>query len=173
MIDVKKDQLKLKRRKMTRKYAVEILNWRYPAPYDMYNSEESEAEIQEFLTGGYRAIVNRDGFLVGSYCSKEAAQVPKGHEFGVYEGDYLDIGLGMNPELTGQGFGKVFFAFILKQFKKNSLRLTVATFNHRAIRLYQGFGFTEVAKFMNGDVEFMVMIQDAKIQLGKPIGMSE
>jgi len=144
---------------MTHAYAIEIVNWRYQAPYDMYNLEESEADIQELMAANYQAILDQDGYLFGFYCTGEAAQVPKGHAFQVYEAVCLDIGLGMRPDLTGKGFGKVFLAFILQQFEATALRLTVATFNQRAIRLYEGFSFKRDAIFMNGEIEFTTMLR--------------
>ena len=79
--------------------------------------------------------------MVG-FCSFGAdGQVPGGD----YSNEGLDIGLGMRPELTGQGNGAVFFGAILdyalSTFRPEFLRLTVAKFNLRALKLYESFGF--------------------------------
>jgi len=150
----------LKTSEVTRAYAIEMLNWKYPAPYEMYNGRQTESAIHEYLTCGYLAILNQDDQLIGSYCTGKSAQISSGHTSCAYEGDYLDIGLGMKPELTGKGFGKKFFAFILQQFKMKPLRLTVATFNQRAIRLYENFGFKRDTTFMSGETEFTTMLRD-------------
>jgi len=147
---------------MTKDYAIEILNWRYPPPYDMYNQEENEEGLKEFLTQSYKIIVDQEDKLIGYYCTGQPALVPKGHESNVYEEAYLDIGLGMKPELTGKGFGSEFLAFILKELEVDSLRLTVAKFNQRAIRLYEVFDFKAADTFTNGQVEFITMIRDKK-----------
>ena len=51
----------------------------------------------------------------------------------------------MRPELTGQGAGYRFVAAILRhayqQFWSAQQRMTVATFNERAMHLYEKFGF--------------------------------
>ena len=151
--------MKLFSQKMTESHAIEILKWQYPSPYDMYNQEVTTAGIEEYLGGLYRAITDQKGNLIGYYCTHQPAQVPKGHEFKVYEEPYLDIGLGMKPELTGQGFGREFLTFILKELEAKTLRLTVATFNQRAIRLYEGFEFEQADIFTNGEIEFTIMIK--------------
>ena len=151
--------MKLFSQQMTKSHAIEILNWRYPPPYDMYNQEENDEGIEEFLYQPYKAIVDQGGHLIGYYCTGQPAQVPKGHELNVYEKAYLDIGLGMKPELTGKRLGKEFLAFILKELEVNALRLTVAKFNQRAIRLYEGFEFKKSDIFRNGETEFITMIR--------------
>jgi len=151
--------MKLLSQKMTNSHATEILNWRYPPPYSMYNQEVSAAGLKELLDQSYKAIVDQDGGLIGFYCTGRSAQVPKGHEFNVYQQTYIDIGLGMKPELTGKGFGKEFLAFILQQLGSYSLRLTVAKFNQRAISLYEAFEFKHTHTFTNGGVEFITMIR--------------
>ena len=152
--------VKLFSQEMTKSFAIEILNWRYPPPYDMYNQEENEEGMEEFLTQSYKAIVDQEDHLIGYYCTGQPALVPKGHEFNIYEKPCLDIGLGMNPELTGRGFGREFMAFILEVIAVDSLRLTVATFNQRAIRLYEAFQFKQADTFLNGEVEFITMIRE-------------
>jgi len=151
--------VELSSREMTKDDAIEVLNWRYPPPYEMYNQEESEAGLAELLDGSYQVVLDQDGCIIGFYCTGFAAQVPKGHEFGVYEKDYVDIGLGMKPELTGRGFGREFFDFVLKEIGAGSFRLTVAEFNERAIRLYEKFEFVRSDEFYNGDIKFIVMLR--------------
>jgi len=68
----------------------------------------------------------------------------------------------MKPELTGKGYGSEFFSFILNQLQQEShspLRLTVATFNTRAIHLYEKLGFTKVMEF-TASTEFITMKKD-------------
>ena len=144
---------------MTESHATEILNWQYPPPYDMYNQEVTQAGIEEHLNQSYKAIVDQNNNLIGFYCTGQPAQVPKGHEFNVYEKSCLDLGLGMKPELTGKGLGREFLAFILAELDVDSLRLTVAKFNQRAIRLYEAFEFKRADMFTNGEVEFITMIR--------------
>lgn len=73
----------------------------------------------------------------------------------------MDIGLGMKPELTGKGLGKMFFqagiAFAVKECKPKTFRLSVATFNTRAITLYKHIGFQQGPIFVSRGREFMLM----------------
>lgn len=143
--------------------ARDILNWRYEAPYDFYNNEFSLEAFQELLNQSYFAIVDTKGNLIGFFCTGALAQVPLSNHSSVYPLGYLDVGIGMNPAFTGQGRGAVFFSFILnfikKQHRATSLRLTVAAFNTRAIRLYEKLGFKKEMGFVEGDIEFMTMIK--------------
>lgn len=146
--------------KMTEQAAREILCWRYAPPYELYNSEVTEEALQEFAENPYYAIC-KEGALVGFYCTGYVAQVPIGYLFQAYPEGYLDIGLGMRPDLTGQGQGTSFLQFIMDSIETNQpLRLTVAAFNKRAIALYEKFGFCKVSSFTNAnDVEFLIMIR--------------
>jgi len=151
--------MKFSTNEMTEKLAREILTWRYEAPYDFYNQYANEEDLAELLNGSYQVIADSNGQIIGFYCTGQSAQVPKGHDFNVYQVPFLDFGLGLKPELTGQGLGQAFLDFILQQLDEEPLRLTVATFNKRAIRLYERFGFEQVACFSNGQVEFMTMVR--------------
>ena len=147
--------------KMTEQAAREILSWTYLPPYEIYNSEVTEEALQEFAENPYFAIY-KDGALVGFYCTGYAAQVPFGYYFQAYPEGFLDIGLGMRPDLTGQGQGTGFLQFIVNSVETNqALRLTVTAFNKRAIALYKKFGFRQVSAFTNAhDLEFLVMIRE-------------
>jgi RimJ/RimL family protein N-acetyltransferase len=67
----------------------------------------------------------------------------------VYIPGVLDFGLGMKPELCGKGHGYAFVNLGL-DFAGNTLnakliRLTVAAFNSRAIRVYESIGFQPIS----------------------------
>lgn len=150
------------KRKMDKAAAVKILRWHYGEPYDFYNNEATEESINELLDGSYEAVFG-DGKLIGFLCAGKAAQVPKGIEQGVYPEGFVDIGIGMDPELTGQGNGQQFFGYaasaIQSEHPELSLRLTVAKFNARAIHLYKKFGFTEAQSFSTDAAVFITMEQ--------------
>ncbi|MEN2466115.1 GNAT family N-acetyltransferase [Ornithinibacillus sp. JPR2-1] len=147
--------------KMTDHYAIKILEWKYEKPYDLYNNVLSGDAIIELTSSSYKAILSKDR-VVGFYCTGKDAQVPAGNEVGAYERECVDIGLGMHPDLTGKGFGTPFFAYILEDISTTPqcLRLTVADFNKRAIRLYEKFGFVKVRAFHRGEMKFIVMIKE-------------
>lgn len=145
-----------------------ILSWRYQQPYHFYNpptGSNQDYYVEQFLNPelNFHAIVDRADNLVG-FCSFGVdGQVPGGD----YTEDALDIGLGMKPELTGQGLGKAFFRTILAHTKtladaEPRVRLTVATFNQRAMRLYRHFGFQEVERFLDtlAGVDYTVMVRE-------------
>lgn len=148
---------------MTKEIATQILNWRYPYPYDFYNNTVNDESMSEILDGTYRAVHNEKGELFGFYCTGNSAQVPAGRIVGVYPAGYIDFGLGMKPSETGHGLGSGFFEFIkreiLEQQADKPLRLTVATFNKRAIRLYEKFGFKKEAEFKTDFAAFLTMVE--------------
>ena len=155
--------MKLYSRQMTKEFAVDILSWRYDPPYDLYNNMATNDAIQELLTEGYRAVVDGKGQLIGFYCSGQAAQVPPGRKAGAYTESAVDVGIGMQPKLTGQGNGYLFFSFVLNDlagfYPNSNFRLTVANFNKRAIKVYEKIGFRKAYDFKTDSNEFIVMVK--------------
>lgn len=149
--------------KMTENNALHILTWKYEKPYDFYNTEETDEALEEMLDGSYYALLNKQNDIIGFFCIGKNAQVPVGHQFGVYPVDFVDMGLGMNPNLTGKGNGTEFCTYIIEFIKEKHvgvpIRLTVAKFNKRAIHLYEKLGFVRVAEFTSNTTEFMTMIR--------------
>ncbi|MFT7091193.1 MAG: RimJ/RimL family protein N-acetyltransferase [Candidatus Azotimanducaceae bacterium] len=131
---------------LTGEEAGQILSWRYQPPYDFYNPPQQESHepiVKEFLkpANGFHGIRDDQHRFVG-FCSF-------GHDGrvlgGRYEDDAMDIGLGMKPQFTSQGRGSEFFEAIVQhatnELEAEQLRLTVADFNTRAIRIYARLGF--------------------------------
>ncbi|MFD0714374.1 GNAT family N-acetyltransferase [Paenibacillus sp. GCM10027626] len=146
--------------------AAEICRWRYEGEYAFYNLEECQETISELLDGTYYGVRNAENEFIGFCCFGANAQVPSGRRAGVYGGDHVvDIGLGMKPELTGQGSGMAFLSaclgFARETFEPQRLRLSVAAFNGRAIRLYAKAGFEPSGRFDNNGTEFLVMERNA------------
>ncbi|MFJ3386159.1 MULTISPECIES: GNAT family N-acetyltransferase [unclassified Lysinibacillus] len=149
-------------REMNEIFATDILSWKYEEPYDFYNNDLCDEALKEILESPYYSIVNDKEELVGFFCTGTSAQVPIGRDYSAYLDEYIDVGIGMKPELTGKGYGSEFFSFILNQLQQENhspLRLTVATFNTRAIHLYEKFGFTKVMEF-TASTEFITMKKD-------------
>jgi len=142
-----------------------IVHWRYEPPYDYYDTPagEIEAAIVNMLNpaNAYHNIYDEHDELVGSCCFGIDAQVSGGD----YQADALDIGLGMRPDLTGQGRGNAFFTaicdFAQQQFRPRRLRLTVAAFNERARHTYERAGFRQTQTFhsLYDGQTFIVMIK--------------
>lgn len=143
--------------------AEKIMGWHYPYPYDFYNGEASDENRSELLNGTYRAVTD-EAELFGFYCTGASAQVPVGHEFGAYPEGPVDFGLGMKPDQTGAGRGVLFVAFVIQEIESrnpgSSLRLTVAKFNRRAIRLYEQAGFVKTGEFEGEYAKFHVMLKE-------------
>ena len=148
---------------MNGEIANDILNWKYDKPYDFYNNEITEEAMKEILDGSYYALVDEFKELIGFFCIGENAQVPIGKRFGVYTEDFIDMGLGMNPNLVGKGSGFEFCSFIVKFIEGNytsiPIRLTVAKFNRRAIHLYEKLGFVLGKEFSTDFTEFITMVK--------------
>jgi [ribosomal protein S18]-alanine N-acetyltransferase len=64
----------------------------------------------------------------------------------------LDYGLGLRPDLTGQGLGLEFFragvAFARERYQPQRVYLHVAEFNERARRVYERAGLSVVSSHM-------------------------
>jgi len=143
-----------------------ISKWIYQGLCSIYSMDGSDNCINELLNGYYFSVYNKENNLIGYYCFEQSAQVPIGKQFGVYDDkDVTDIGLGIKPDLCGQGLG---FDFLINglEFARSKLsvkgfRLTVATFNQRAIKVYERIGFKRVNSFERiseiGKIEFWVM----------------
>ncbi|EPE62163.1 acetyltransferase family protein [Exiguobacterium sp. S17] len=142
-------------RPMTEKDAHAIQAWTYEPPYDFYNQVASAEGINELMT--YCAVHNQG--LYGFFCLGTYAQVPNATYD--YSGTYVDVGLGMHPALTGQGRGRAFVETVIREAEREGrpLRLTVAVFNQRAVRLYGQLGFQQVASFEKGATRFIVMVK--------------
>ncbi len=123
-------------RPLTEEDARIMIDWRYEGRAAFYDlAPEDFAEILEELTS-YRAATDEAG-----------AQVPGGRDAGLYPPDALDVGLGLRPDLVGQGLGTRFVVTGLADARgclvppPRRFRLSVAVWNERAIRAYARAGF--------------------------------
>ncbi len=154
-------------KQVTNNEAKRISKWIYKDPYSIYSLDGSNECIKELLNGDYYSALDMKGNIVGFYCFGRSAQVPIGHKYGVYDNkNIMDIGLGINPDFCGQGLGEAFLkvglSFARNELYAKKIRLTVATFNKRAIKVYQRVGFRKVSSFKRVShasmIEFDVMI---------------
>ena len=129
-----------------------ITTWRYPPPYDLYNLDDTPSSIVELTGGDYYAAFDASGDLIGYFCFGESARVvcPESNQY-YRDGAFIDIGLGLRPDLTGEGRGADFVACGLEFGRrvlapKRSFRLSVATFNLRAVSVYQRLGFKSIGR---------------------------
>ncbi|WP_342551368.1 GNAT family N-acetyltransferase [Paenibacillus sp. FSL R7-0652] len=140
---------------LTLEDARDITGWQYEEPYTLYSFSNSDEEIFELTSGDYFSAVDDERGTVGYLCYGGAACVPGGLDAGIYDDkEYLDIGLGLKPSLTGKRFGLPFLIqslkFLEKQCGTSKFQLVVATFNQRAIRVYEQAGFRRQQEFVSG-----------------------
>ena len=122
-------------------YAGELAAWRYPPPWDFYDLASDPADaaaVRDPARAGHlRAVLGQSGRLEAFWYFDWHAEV-------------VEVGIGLRPDLTGHGFGESFLRAQLEyassRWQPATFRLFVASWNERAIRLYQRFGFGEVAR---------------------------
>ena len=145
--------------KMKREDAHQIASWHYAAPYDFYDWDRDAEDLAELLDPqswqeSYYSIFNGENELAGFFVFKP-------------DGQTVEVGLGLRPDLTGKGLGQEFLnaglTFGQEHFSVGTWSLNVATFNKRAIRLYEHAGFTPLNTFMHytngGEYEFLWMVR--------------
>ena len=132
---------------MTPAYAADIVTWRYPAPYGCYDMTGASAAFLVSAEGGFYALVEGED-LIGFRSFGEDGRVPGGK----YDSSALDTGGGLRPDLTGKGFGReaigTGLAFGRREFAPAAFRVTVASFNERALRVVRSLGFQPAGSFL-------------------------
>lgn len=141
--------------KMSQEQAERVSKWHYEGEYSFYDFENDEEDLEELLSphGDNYYMVEKGNEEVGFFCFET-------------KNDSVEIGLGMKPELTGRGMGLNFFKaglnFAISKYNPQEITLSVATFNKRAIKVYEKAGFVSANTFMQQDddgsqVEFLKM----------------
>lgn len=140
-----------------------ILSWRYDESLEFYNPNlcEIEETVQEFLNpeNAYYSIFNNRDRLVAYCCFGADARVKGGN----YTIEALDIGFGMDPNLTRRGITfriiNTVFDFAKNNFSTTLFRVTVAEFNKQALRICKKAGFRQVEKFQRGEdgIYFLIL----------------
>jgi len=146
---------------LTEEDAHQVAIWHYEAPYDFYDWDQDPEDLAELLDSQnwketYFSVRSEQDDLVGYFSYRQM------------DHETIEMGLGLRPDLTGRGLGSAFVrlgsAFAQTHFSATRLRLRVATFNHRAIRVYQQTGFVPGEIFMqqtNGsEYEFLSMFRE-------------
>ena len=151
-------------RPMTDTDAVAVSGWRYDVPYSVYNGDPRGIATLLDPRNAYYTVRSEDRGLIGMCCFGPDARVPGAR----YDDAALDVGLGMRPDLTGQRLGLALVNAILdfgrETYHPAAFRLTVATFNRRAITVYERAGFRPGRVFMSSGanpIEFVQMTREA------------
>jgi RimJ/RimL family protein N-acetyltransferase len=131
---------------MTLAYAADVVTWRYPAPYGCYDMVGTATDFLADPANCFYALVESDE-LIGFRSFGSDGQVPGGS----YDTSALDTGGGLRADLVGNGHGQsaieVGLAFGRRHFDPAAFRVTVATFNTRALRVLHRCGFTPIDQF--------------------------
>lgn len=154
--------------RMDRTSAVEIVNWRYLSPYDIYNLDVGEETVRYALDprNNFHVMWDVECQLVGFCSFGQDAQVQGGD----YGQEALDIGMGIRPDLTGQGSGTRYatavISFARGLYNPVRYRVTIAAFNQRAQRVWAKIGFNPIQEFTNQGTrrEFVVMVYEGDYQ---------
>lgn len=117
--------------------------WHYEGDYSFYNMEADKDDLAEFLDVEQREqsvfAITSDEELVGFVSVVQT------------DAETVDIGLGMKPDLTGNGRGRTFVTsildFVKATYSSHRITLSVAAFNVRAIRVYETCGFKQTGSF--------------------------
>ncbi len=141
---------------MNEMYANDIADWHYEGVYSFYDMAADAHDLMDTKNGRdiIKAVLNEDAELVGW-----AAFYTENDEF--------RLSLYLRPDLTGQGLGEEFVAECVNyaishyQLTKHTIKLAVALFNQRAIKVYQRVGFIETNKIIRdthiGRLDFIEM----------------
>jgi ribosomal-protein-alanine N-acetyltransferase len=137
---------------MTKESHVAMRSWRYPPPFDFYDGDiDPPLNPERFFV----ALDAEGELVVGFYYFEE--KPPD-----------LDYGLGLRPDLVGQGLGLEFFnaglAFAHERYEPRRVYLHVAEFNERARIVYERAGFEVVSRHVRsferfGEVPFLTMAE--------------
>lgn len=131
---------------MTCAHAAEVVTWRYAAPYDCYDMTDADPAFLAGPDSQFYALVDDEG-LLGFRSFGDDGQVPGG----TYDPSALDTGGGLRPDLVGRGFGytaiQTGLVFGRRHFQPNAFRVTVASFNTRALHVLDRCGFTCIDAF--------------------------
>lgn len=147
-------------RQMNEQDARAIAEWHYEGPYVFYDWDQDANDLAELLNPRsweekYYAVLDEQGELAGFFGFTK-------------EGETIEVGLGLRPDLTGKGKGvglgfvEAGLAFAKGKYAVSAFRLRVAIFNRRAIRVYEQAGFRPLGVFMHetngGEHEFLEMV---------------
>lgn len=129
--------------KLTQENAEIIANeWHYEGEYSFYDMLNDKEDYQEIISSELRGDnyfqIVYNNTVVAFFCVSQ------------YEINKFEVGLGLAPNLTGQGLGEKLMEsienFMLNNFQCIEIKLSVAEFNQRAFKVYTKFGYSEQGK---------------------------
>ena len=134
----------MKSEEMKQPEAEEIANsWKYDGEYAFYDMAADPEDYEEIVCRNlwgsrYFSVFGHDA-LIGFFCVEQ-------------EESFIELGLGLRPDLTGHGKGSAFLeeilCFVKKRYLFESIHLDVASFNQRAIKVYERAGFVKTGSVL-------------------------
>lgn len=129
--------------------AAQIATWRYPPPFDLYDSDidPTAYDPPDGEGHGYWVVDAEDGGVIAFVCLGPEGRVPGQTD----EPDTLDVGMGIRPDAVSQGVASALVPAVLGAvvagLKPARLRTAVAAFNERSLRLCRSAGLEERRRF--------------------------
>lgn len=153
----------MKFRSLSTSDAEAISRWRYADEWSAYDipDESMESSVKYMTDPGNRFFGAYEGEELVGFCSIGTdGQVPGG----AYDGSATDVGFGVRPDLVGNHGGVMFLrsviGFVGPEIGGGSLRVTIASWNERALRAARGAGFVPQAAFHRSDgKQFSVLVR--------------
>ena len=123
-----------------------VAAWRYQPPYNFYDTAADPSSLVEVLDARRWGHIFFSVFSVLPSSSESGDEELAGFlELTARPGEVIEIGLGLRPDLTGQGLGLSFVEacldFARRRSRPQAFALDVATFNERARAVYEKAGF--------------------------------
>lgn len=159
-------------------YATTMINeWKYPEEYHIYNYEnEKEDLLNHNLWGQNRFVaLNKKCELAGeltieffdetldtedTYVEARTVRATPNKDYEMW------IGFGLRPDLVGKGLGEDFikdcieYAVSTYDYKGQYVRLAVAEFNQRAIKIYKRLGFEQFDTYEGNNTKILWFRKD-------------
>ncbi|MCX2931840.1 hypothetical protein ORI20_16280 [Mycobacterium sp. CVI_P3] len=122
-----------------------IATWHYDGAWAVYDLDSAQPLLDRLAS--YHSVTS-DQTLIGFCCTGIAARVPGMTE----EPGILDVGMGMDPALVGQGHGAAFGATVLSyltlRHPGQALRAAVQDWNTRSLRLTRRLGSKDAGEIV-------------------------
>ncbi|WXR60453.1 GNAT family N-acetyltransferase [Peptostreptococcaceae bacterium AGR-M142] len=147
--------MEIKIKNLKKEQVRSIFDWNYQGEYKVYNMPSMDLAIRNNI-----GIVNDDKR------DKEFFSLYENNDFIGYIRlidleDIISFGIGLKPNYCGKGYSNKVMPKILEYIKDNyngkEIRLIVRSFNKRAIKVYDKYGFEEIGTEYINNIEFIVM----------------
>lgn len=152
--------------KLTEKYAKEISAWKYDNEYSVYNYPDwDKMSAQKWAI---TIAEKRKNEFVAVIIKTDNGNRLCGYFRFFVNDQIVMVGLGLDPQFCGMGYGKQLMSLITQEFEKRFtdkiLELEVRTFNKRAIQCYLSAGFSKLRTYTKetpmGTDTFLLMRYD-------------